>query len=54
MEYLLSKIPLVVDLEGNDLKYDTKNIYYKIYKYIIDLQKELKEAKQGVNTSQGK
>ena len=38
-EYLLNKIPMVVDMDSNDLKYDTKNIYYQIYKYIRELEK---------------
>ena len=42
----MSKIPLVVDLEGKDLKYDTKNIYYHIYKYILELQKKAGERKE--------
>jgi len=40
MEFLLNKIPIIVDLDSGDLKYDTKNIYYHIYKYILDLQKK--------------
>lgn len=43
MEFLLDKIPIVVDLDSGDLKYDTKNMYYKIYKYILDLQKKAGE-----------
>ena len=43
MEFILDKIPLVVDLDSGDLKYDTKNMYYKIYKYILELQKGAKK-----------
>lgn len=37
-EFLLDHIPLVLDLNGKDLKYDNKNIYYRIYKYILNLK----------------
>lgn len=40
MEFLLDRIPIVVDLDSGDLKYDTKNMYYKIYKYILELQRK--------------
>ncbi len=53
MEYLLDKIPIITDLDGGDLKYDTKNIYFKIYKYILELQKKAGEE-VGVNSSQRK
>lgn len=43
MEFLLDKIPIVVDLDSGDLKYDTKNMYYKIYKYILELQRGVKK-----------
>ena len=38
MRYLQSKIPIVLDLEKQDLKYDTRDIHYKIYKYIYGLK----------------
>lgn len=38
MRFLQSKIPIVLDLEKQDLKFDTKSMYYKIYKYIYDLK----------------
>ena len=40
-QYLLDKIPIKLDLKKQDLIYDTRNIHYKIYKYI----KELEERK---------
>jgi hypothetical protein len=40
MEFILDKIPLVVDLDSGDLKYDSKNIYYHIYKYMLELQRK--------------
>ena len=45
-EYLLSKIPIIVDMDSNDLKYDTKNIYFHIYKYILDLEKKVGGKKE--------
>lgn len=47
MEYIINKIPLRLDLRMNGLKYDTKNIYYKIYMYIVQLQEEIKDLKKG-------
>ena len=40
--FLLDKIPLILDIEKQDLKFDTRNIYYKIYKYIV----KMKEGKK--------
>ena len=40
LSFIINNIPLVLDIEKHDLKYDTRNIYYKIYKYI----KKLKEG----------
>ena len=37
-EFLIDHIPLVLDLNGKDLKYDTKNMYYRIYRYILSLR----------------
>jgi len=36
LEFLKNKIPIVLDMEKGDLKYDTRSMYYKIYKYIYD------------------
>ena len=38
-EFLISKMPLILDLESGDLRYDTRNMYYKILKYIKELEK---------------
>lgn len=43
MRYLLDKIPIILDLDSQDLKFDTRNIYYKIYKYIYELREENKK-----------
>lgn len=39
IRYLIDNTPIVFDIESQDLKYDAKNIYYKIYKYIKELEK---------------
>lgn len=38
-KFLIEKIPYVIDLDKQDIKYDKNNIYYKIYKYIRELEK---------------
>lgn len=38
MRYLQSKIPIILDIEKQDLKFDARDIHYKIYKYIHDLK----------------
>lgn len=38
LQYLLDRIPIKLDIEKQDLKYDTKDIHYKIYKYIKELE----------------
>lgn len=40
-QYLIDRIPVYLDLKKQDLVYNTKDIHYKIYKYI----KELEERK---------
>lgn len=47
IQFLIEHIPLRLDLRIKDLKYDTKSMYYKTYKYIKDLQEEIKELKKG-------
>jgi len=34
--FLKDKIPIIYSMEKDDLVYDTRSIYYKIYKYIYD------------------
>ena len=38
LQYLLDKIPVILDIEKQDLKYDTRDIHYQIYKYIKELE----------------
>ena len=42
-EFLLNKIPMVLDMENQDLKYDSRSMYFKIYKYILKLREEVKK-----------
>jgi len=46
IRYLIDNTPIIFDMEKQDLKYDARSIYYKIYKYIKDLQEEIKELKK--------
>lgn len=46
IRYLIDNTPIILDIENKDLKYDTRNINYKIYKYIKELQEEIKELKK--------
>jgi len=43
IEYLQANIPVVLDMDKNDFKFDKRHIYYKIYKYIKELEKSDKE-----------
>lgn len=43
IRYLIDNTPMIYDIESQDLKYDTRNINYKIYKYIKELEEKLKE-----------
>ena len=39
-EFLIDHIPLILDMREQDLKYDKRSMYYRIYKYIIKLRGE--------------
>ena len=43
LEFLKLQIPLKYDMNSEDLKYDKRSPYYKIFKYILILRKELEE-----------
>lgn len=45
VRYLIDNTPIIYDLENQDLKYDSRSIYYKIYKYIKELEEKIKEKK---------
>lgn len=45
IRYLIDHTPMIYDMENQDLKYDTRDIHYKIYKLIKELQEEIKELK---------
>lgn len=40
IKYLIDNIPVHLDIEKLEFKYDKYNIYYRIYKYIKDLEKQ--------------
>lgn len=42
IRYLLEKTPMILDMESQELKYDGRNIYYKIYRYIKMLEEKFK------------
>lgn len=46
IRYLIDNTPMILDVEKQELKYDSRNINYKIYKYIKELQEELKSIKK--------
>lgn len=46
IRYLIDNTPMVLDIEDNNLKYDAKNIHYKIYKYIKELKEEIKKLRK--------
>ena len=43
MRFIQDKIPIILDIESQELKFDTRSIYYKIYKYIYELREENKK-----------
>lgn len=40
MQFLLDHIPIILDLDKQDLKFDTRSMYYKIYKYLYELKEK--------------
>ena len=34
IRYLIDNTPMILDIGDNNLKYDARSIYYKIYRYI--------------------
>ena len=43
VKFLLDNTPVVLDIDNQDLKYDKYNIYYRIYKYIKELEKKVSD-----------
>ena len=41
--YLVENTPFVFDMATNDIQYDPRNINYKIYKYIKELEEEIEK-----------
>lgn len=48
IRYLIDNTPIIFDIEKQDLKYDARSIYYKIYKYIKGLEEEIKKLKENI------
>ena len=46
IRYLIDKTPLILDIERQALSYDARNIHYKIYRYIKELQEEVENLKR--------
>lgn len=40
MQFLLDHIPIILDIEKQDLKFDTRSMYYKIYRYLYNLKRK--------------
>lgn len=40
MQFLMDHIPIILDIERQDLKFDTRSMYYKIYKYLYELKEK--------------
>lgn len=38
IRFLIDNTPMILDIEKQDLKYDASSIYYKIYRYIRELE----------------
>lgn len=47
ISFLRNHIPLIYDMNSKDLRYDTYNMYYRTYKYLLDLIDENKKLKEG-------
>ena len=45
IKFLTDNTPVILDVEKQELKYDKTNIYYRIYKYIRELEKGIGEKK---------
>lgn len=46
VEFIKERIPLRLDLRMNDLKYDVKSPYYKVFRYILYLRERIKELEK--------
>lgn len=46
IRYLIDNTPMILDIGDNNLKYDARSIYYKIYKYIKELEEEIKKLRK--------
>ena len=46
IRYLIDNTPMILDIGDNNIKCDARSIYYKIYKYIKELEEEIKKIKE--------
>ena len=42
LRYLQDKIPIILDMKNQSLVFDSRDIHYKIYKYILELREKIK------------
>ena len=40
IRYLIDNTPIILDMNSGELIYDPRDIHYKIYKYIRELEKK--------------
>ena len=46
IRYLIDKTPLILDMNSMNIVYDPRDIHYKIYRYIKELQDEINKLKR--------
>jgi len=46
LQQLKDKTPMIYDIEKEDLKYDSKSLYYKAYKSIFKLREENRKLRE--------
>ena len=44
--YLIDNTPMIFDMNTKDIQYDPRNINYKIYRYIKELEDELEKLRK--------
>ena len=44
--FVKDKVPMIYDMEKDDLKYDSRNMYYKTMKCILILKDRVKELEK--------
>ncbi len=51
VEFLIENTPLKYDMNSEDLKYDSKSPYYKIYKYLLSKEQAVEKAIEWVENN---